>query len=236
MTREVPIEYKVNRAANSPDTQRHQLNRILEDIREKLESAGLSGDYVTQQELEAALAGLDLGGKVDVVVGGVAISVNNSNPAAPVVSVDISGLVSTDVGNTLTVGTDGGLFTSGGGGGGGSTGIIFADFEASPGFLVPPISQGISVAYNYEITGWRITTGGPLGSCQFDILRQTSLGGSATSIVGSAPPILSAASYNESTTLTGWTTTGDYQDFLTIQLTVSGGLQKVRIELMVDKV
>ena len=196
MTREVPIEYKVNRAANSPDTQRHQLNRILEDIREKLESAGLSGDYVTQQELEAALAGLDLGGRVDVVVGGVAISVNSSNPAAPVVSVDISGLVSTDVGNNITIGTDGGLFASGGGSGpSGTTTVIRTGSDLQVG---DSTSVEYAPADAGPWTGWAMTIHPAGGTAQVDVL----VAGVSITSGGTSPNVSTGTSDTGSTS--GW--------------------------------
>ena len=120
---QVPIEYNVKRQPGNPDIERNQLNRILEDIASKLASAGhVVGNYVTRQQLEDAIRNIVFppsggGGQVNTVVGGIAISVNNSDPVNPIVNVDISGLVSTDVGNALSVGGDGLLYATAGSGG-----------------------------------------------------------------------------------------------------------------------
>jgi hypothetical protein len=146
------------------------------------------------------------GGQVDEVQAGPGVSVDNSDPERPIVSAPAA------------VG-----------------GCIEATFEATPGFIVPPSSLEATAITDYTIRGWRILTRGAIGSAQFDVQRRTSLGGSSTSIVGSNPPAMIASAGAESTDLTGWTVSGDKDDIITVTINVSGGLQWVRLELLVDK-
>lgn len=131
--RQVPVEYRVDRASNNMDVQREQLNRILEDIKKKLASAGANVDYVTRQQLEAALANLPIGGGggINSVVAGFAISVDNTDPDNPIVNVVPTDLISADADNALVLGGDGGLFVPGGGGGGGVLPVVTGE--------VPPV-------------------------------------------------------------------------------------------------
>lgn len=122
----------------------------------------------------------------------------------------------------------------GGGGGGGGTGAVFADFDATPGDLIAPAFQPITIPFNYTITSWRII-GGSTGNATFDVTRQTSLGGSSTSIVAAAPPTMTGSATASSSTLTGWTVAGNAGDILTLTLSASAGLSKVRLELLVTK-
>ena len=79
------------------------------------------------------------------------------------------------------------------------------------------IADGITVGYytfNFAatITGWAIVNT-PSGSIQWDILRD------GASIVASAPPSVTGSTGNDSTTLTGWTTSISAGHTLTFAVT-----------------
>lgn len=90
----------------------------------------------------------------------------------------------------------------------------------STGFAV----KGICAA-DYTITGWELWVS-PLGSLQLDIKKSTfGTIPPTSSIVASAPPSVTAASTNSSTTLTGWTTTIARSDALSVSVTSNTGVK-----------
>lgn len=94
------------------------------------------------------------------------------------------------------------------------------DDALSTGFAV----KGISAA-DYTITGWELWVE-PLGSLQLDILKSTF--GSippVTSIVAAAPPSVTAAMTNSSSSLTGWTTAISRSDALSVSITSNTGVK-----------
>jgi hypothetical protein len=78
----------------------------------------------------------------------------------------------------------------------------------------------VQIPYSGTITGWTIITNSSSGSAQFDVKKSTYSGYPTTSsIVASAPPLVSSAQKATSTTLTGWTTTVTAGDMIEIYLT-----------------
>lgn len=121
-------------------------------------------------------------------------------------------------------------------GGGGGAGVIYADFDARPGFVNPALSNAITIPYGWTLVGWRIiAVQGSTGYAEFDILSQPDLGTPGVSIVGATEPKLSGAANSAGTDLTGWTTTGAAGSLVTFRLLTAAALRSVRIELDVTK-
>lgn len=119
---------------------------------------------------------------------------------------------------------------------GGGDGSIFADFDATPGEVEAAYSRPISIPFGYSITSWRVLGGeSDTGSAVFDVLRRTTIGGSATSIVGTTPPSVAGANAAEGSDMSGWTTDGDPGDLIVFHLTSAAAFHAVRIELLVTK-
>jgi hypothetical protein len=125
----------------------------------------------------------------------------------------------------------------GGGGGGGGSGTIYCTFDANPGELESRMSEPITIPFNWTITGWRIVAvyGTSAGTATFDVLRQTSLGGTPASIVGTVPPEITGANFAQGSDMTGWTTTGDSGQLLIFVLQSPQAFRSIRIELLVTK-
>lgn len=106
--------------------------------------------------------------------------------------------------------------------GGGST-----PSTGSKGFLQAP--------YSCTITGWTMLAD-QSGSASITVKKSTYAGFPTTSsIVGSAPPNLSSAQKNTSTTLTGWTTTITAGDVLEFNLTSVATVTRIILELQVTR-
>jgi hypothetical protein len=124
-----------------------------------------------------------------------------------------------------------------GGGGGTSSaagviGIVIDGGSASPttgskGFVQSP--------YNGTITGWTLI-GDASGSAQITVKKSTySAFPTTSSIVASAPPALSSAQKNTSTTLTGWTTTVATGDIFEFNLDSVTTCKRLILELNITK-
>jgi hypothetical protein len=92
----------------------------------------------------------------------------------------------------------------------------------------------VQAARNGTITGWTLIADGS-GSAQITVSKGTySAFPTVSSIDASAPPNLSSAQKNTSTTLTGWTTAITAGDVLSFNLdSVSGSITRLTLELQV---
>jgi hypothetical protein len=244
-----PLQYHITRMG--PDPEREKLNRILEDARKRFST--LDGDITFLKAQIVALTGVNgvvtsvNGQQGDVTIsiaslGGVPITRTISSGQGLAgggnLSADrtLSAKISTDPGNTITFGTDDGLFSAGGGGGGGSTGKVAFTFTNAPFEAEATISAPITVNYDWEITGWRLFGGaGESGSATVDWLLLNTPDDIGTSITASLTPTVNGT-YNESTTLTGWTTTGTDGQLLQAVLTNVSGFKTVVCELFTTRV
>jgi hypothetical protein len=78
----------------------------------------------------------------------------------------------------------------------------------------------VQMPYAGTITGWTIVTNNSASSAQFDVRKSTYSGfPTVSSIVASAPPVVTSASKATSTTLTGWTTAFAIGDVFAFYLT-----------------
>lgn len=146
--------------------------------------------------------------------------------------VDPADLISTDTPNALEIGADGKLVATGGGGG---TGTVRFTFTAAPATVEASISAPITVPYDWTVIGWRMFDGtGGTGVATVDWLLLDHLGDTGVSITAAATPHLSG-SHAESTTLTGWTTTGSAGQLLQAVLTGVTGFREVTCELLLAK-
>jgi hypothetical protein len=136
-----PLQYHITRMG--PDPEREKLNRILEDARKRFST--LDGDITFLKAQIVALTGVNgvvtsvNGQQGDVTIsiaslGGVPITRTISSGQGLTgggnLSADrtLSAKISTDPGNTITFGTDDGLFSAGGGGGGQVDEVQAGDF------------------------------------------------------------------------------------------------------------
>lgn len=173
--------------------------------------------------------------------------------------VDPAALISADTPNALSVGSDGKLVATGGGGGGqvdevipgpgvsvdstdperpivsakgGGTGIVAITFTNAPFEAEASIADPITVPYDWEIVGWRLRGGpGQSGTATVDWLLLNDQDDIGVSITASLTPTVNGTS-NESTTLTGWTTTGTAGKLLQAVLTNVTGFRSVVCELL----
>jgi hypothetical protein len=148
-----------------------------------------------------------------------------------VATLDVEDLISTDSPNALSVGSDGRLVATGGGGGGG-TGTVAITFTNAPFEVEASIADPITVPYDWEIVGWRLRGGpGQSGTATVDWLLLNDQDDTGVSITASLTPTVNGTS-NESTTLTGWTTTGTAGQLLQAVLTNVTGFKQVVCELL----
>jgi hypothetical protein len=148
------------------------------------------------------------GGQVDEIIPGPGITVDNTDPERPIVSAK-----------------------------GGGDGVIYADFEATPGQLTPGAqSPRITVPFDFEIKSWRISAkAGQAGAATFDVLYSSSHSGAVASVVGSVAPSMVASNTADGSDMTGWTVSGAAGGVIVFQLDGVGGLTAARIELIVEK-
>ncbi len=133
--------------------------------------------------------------------------------SVPVEAIDVSAYVP----QSLTNGSFG--ITIDGGGSTPATG--------SKGFVQAP--------FDCTITGWTML-GDQSGSAQVTIKKSTYAGFPTTaSIVASAPPVLSAAQKNTSTTLTGWTVAVALGDVLEFNLDSVATITRIYLKLQVTR-
>lgn len=91
----------------------------------------------------------------------------------------------------------------------------------------------MQVPFGCKVVGWTVLAD-QSGSVQFDVKKSTYSGFPTTSsIVASAPPLLSSAQKNTSTTLTGWTTAISAGDVLEFRITSVGTVQWLNLQLKV---
>lgn len=97
-------------------------------------------------------------------------------------------------------------------------GFMFSGGTPATGFLVKKY-----IPYGMTITGWEAVSNVGSGSIQIDIKKSTYAGYPTTSsIVASAPPVITTAQKATSNTLTGWTTSlneGDWVEFYITSIT-----------------
>jgi hypothetical protein len=92
------------------------------------------------------------------------------------------------------------------------------------------------IAHNYQITSWQIICD-QNGSIQFDIGTCTFANYPTTSsIVASAPPLVSSAISGQSSTLTGWTTTLAAGGFVQFSITSATTVTKATLVLQVVRI
>jgi hypothetical protein len=92
------------------------------------------------------------------------------------------------------------------------------------------------IDHNYTITGWQIICD-QSGSIQFDIGNCTFANYPTTSsIVASAPPLVSSAISGQSGTLTGWTTTLAAGGFVQFSITSATTVTKATLVLQVKRI
>lgn len=114
----------------------------------------------------------------------------------------------------------------------GAVGCVIDGGSASPSTG----SKGfVQVPYDCTITGWTLLANAS-GSAQVTVKKSTYGGFPATaSIVASAPPALSSAQKNTSTTLTGWTTAITLGDVLEFNLDSVTTIVRLILELQLLK-
>jgi hypothetical protein len=143
------------------------------------------------------------GGQVDEIIPGSGVSVDNTDPERPVVSAK-----------------------------GGGAGTVAITFTNAPFEVEAAIADPITVPYDWEIVGWRLRGGpGQSGTATVDWLLLNDQDDIGVSITASLTPTVNGTS-NESTTLTGWTTTGTAGQLLQAVLTNVSGFKQVVCELL----
>jgi hypothetical protein len=96
---------------------------------------------------------------------------------------------------------------------------------------------GLTVPFNCTITGW-VLTSRQTGSIVIDVWKSDYAGFPPVdggTITGSAPPTLSSANKNQSTTLTGWTTTITAGDVLYFNVDSVTTIEECQLTLQVTK-
>lgn len=173
----------------------------------------------------AATAAGGGGGGVASVVAGTGISVDNTDPANPVVSATSTAVVesvvagagitvdSTDPANPIVSALPASVVRT-----------LGAVFDASPTEVSSASFQRVPVLVSGTISGWRIV-GSSVGSAVFDILNN------GVSIVAALPPTITGDDDVSSTTLTGWTTGVVAGDLLEFRVTSSLAFKNVLIAL-----
>lgn len=124
-------------------------------------------------------------------------------------------------------------------GGGAATGTVNIPFYISEGG-VPAVEEKLTVLVPFAatITGWYITADA-VGSIVFDIWKDAFTNGvptNADSITAAAKPSLTDAQTGSDTTLTGWTTSIAENDLLTLEIESVETIQKVTLNLVVERV
>jgi hypothetical protein len=225
-----PLQYHITRMG--PDPEREKLNRILEDARKRFST--LDGDITFLKAQVVALTGVNgvvtsvNGQQGDVTIsiaslGGVPITRTISSGQGLTgggnLSADrtLSAKISTDPGNTITFGTDDGLFSAGGGGGG-STGALSAAVINASDLQVGDGWQQFLPADVGPWTGWELVMSPAGGTVQVDILAN----GTPVTTGGSKPEITTGTSATGSTA--GWAASGaSAGDMLRVEVTVVTG-------------
>lgn len=143
-------------------SEKSQTRQVIQLIFDHL-AAG-SGVTLTQNRgiLTIAASG---GGGIATIVEGDGIDVDATDPANPIVST----LLSTDVGNTLSFGTDDGLYAAAGAGA--TDGGITVQVGTPPPEVGAVLSTRIvyfQSPANYTVTGWQAFCD-PSATCTFDV-------------------------------------------------------------------
>lgn len=104
------------------------------------------------------------------------------------------------------------------------------------GTLSTGVIGSVQIPFNATINNWTIISQDNVsGSIQFDV--QTSSyasftpGSAGTSVVSSAPPVMTSAVKAQSSTLTGWSTSLNKGDYMIFSITSFTSLDNVRIEI-----
>jgi len=87
--------------------------------------------------------------------------------------------------------------------------------------------------YTGTITGWKLVSDTSTTST-LDVWKDTVIPDNADSITGSAKPSLTAAEFNSSTTLTGWTTSVTEGDILMLEVESNNNAQHLSLMLTID--
>jgi len=91
---------------------------------------------------------------------------------------------------------------------------------------------GVRIPFNATIASWTILSSSS-GSVAFDVQVTTfATYPTGTSIVASSPPTMSSSTRARSSTLTGWTTSVNADDYLTFTVTSVASITRCRIELL----
>lgn len=199
------------------------------------------------------------GGQVDSVVAGTDISVDNTDPANPIVSFsgstggqvdsvvagdgidvdatdpvnpEVSLFLSTDGGNTAVFGTDQGLYVPAGGGGG-TVPIVFG-VGPNPLGVTIGLKRYLYLPANYELTAWHLA-GDVAGDAVIDIWASPTFPPViGDSITASAPPELSSQIVNSGVP-TGWTTTLPTGTWLAFSVISASTVQRLDLTLSATK-
>ena len=158
------------------------------------------------------------GGVVETIVAGFAISVDATDPANPIVEVVSVDLISTDAGNQLVLGGDGGLFVPASSSAPkGVTAVL--GVSGGPQLQVGDVQEVIYSPGAYgPFLSWEMTLS-PSGTVEVDVLKN----GVSMTTGGARPEITTGTSASGSTT--GWLSdTVDIMDRLTFEITIVTGL------------
>jgi len=142
--------------------------------------------------------------------------------------------------NTFTAGHQlfydcNGNATDGGAPGAGLTQVIGLVIDGGGAVPATGAKGFIAVPFNCTIVGWTVLAD-TTGSAQFTVSRGTySSYPTVTSIVASAPPNISSAQKNTTTTLTGWTTSLSAGDILSFNLNSVSTVTRLVLELQVTR-
>jgi hypothetical protein len=114
-------------------------------------------------------------------------------------------------------------------------GVFGIVIDGSGGVPLTGSKGFIQMPYGGTITGWTIIAD-QSGSCQVTIKKSTYSGfPSTSSIVASAPPILSSAQKGTSATLTGWTTAFSKDDIMEFNLDSVTACRRLILQIQVSR-
>lgn len=130
----------------------------------------------------------------------------------------------------------GGSWIGSGGGTGGGAGSFKVTFDGQGSVLATGNATLLYFNSALTITGIVLLAPNESGSIQLAInkITYTSFPGSGSSIVASAPPVISSAQKSKNTTLTGWTTSLAADDILIVSIASVTTLTKVQMFLLVN--
>lgn len=100
--------------------------------------------------------------------------------------------------------------------------------------LTPGFKGYVYVPFAGTITAWSIVAD-QVGSCVFDVWKDTTIPTVADTITASAKPTLTAAQNDYSTTLTGWTTSVAAGDILGFNLDSSSTITTATLQIWITR-